>query len=149
MSPISLLNPYFLLAALGATLLVAGASGYEGYHLAGLKWQHRLDSLYKQAQLVADAEAEKAHEAAVAYEAGHAKARVVYQTIHDNSIQVIHDNITYYSGECLNADGLRNVNAALAGPRAAGRQPNTTMPRPSTAEGWSASDSVAEVGGDQ
>jgi hypothetical protein len=149
MSPINPLNPWLLLGALGVAAMIAISSGYEGYHLSSLYWQHRVDAIYQQARLVADAEQEKAHEAAISYEKGHATARVVYQTVHDQSIQVIHDNITYYTGECLDVDGLRNANAALAGPSAAGRSPNTTMPGPDTATGRSTSDSVAQVRGGQ
>lgn len=135
MSPISLLNPWVLLGALGAALLIAGGSAYEGYSIASLRGQHRIDALYQQAQAVSDEEQKRAFEASKSFELGKAKGHIVYQTIRDHTEQVIHDNVIFYSGECLDADGLRSVNAAFAGKKADTTEPTAAVPATQPADG--------------
>lgn len=128
------LSPWLILGALVA-MIAAGASGYwKGHADAKADCIIQVDKLKadaaEAAQKQRQAELIQASNASTGFQNDTAKARIVYQTIHDQ----IHDIVErpVYRNVCLDDDGLRLANAALAGvptaPNPSG--PNPTMPAP-------------------
>lgn len=75
-------------------------------------------------------------------EDSNAKARTVYRTITRNVDRYIDRPV--YRAECFDADGLRDVNAALRGPRAATGKPDGAVPGSDAARGSDRGSGAAE-----
>ncbi len=85
------------------------------------------------ARIQREAEIGKANLAATRLEKDNEKARVVYRTITKTVDKYIDRPI--YRNVCLDADGLRDANAALGGARAATAEPDKRVPQPLPAVG--------------
>ncbi len=110
------------LVALG--LLAAGfTSGYrvESWHAAAQR-QAAIDAAIAEYK----GEAEKANAAAAALEQKKDASHVVYQTITRNVDRIVEKPV--YRDRCLDDDGLRAANAALAGAAAAAAGADAALP---------------------
>lgn len=116
------MNPLFLnpWAILGAGVLAVSlfVGGYlKGHHDAKADGEVQIQALQleaaESAQKQRQAELIQASNASTGFQNDTAKARIVYKTIHDQ----IHDILErpVYRNVCLDDDGLRLANAALAG----------------------------------
>lgn len=85
------------------------------------------------ARIQREAEIGKANMAATEKEKGDAKAKVVYRTITQTVDKYIDRPV--YRNVCLDADGLRDANAALAGTSPVTAKPDSRVPQPLPAVG--------------
>lgn len=128
------LTPWILLGALGFGIALGGAGYWKGHadgtdngnlKIAALQAQ-AAESAQKQRQ----AELIQSSNASTGFQNDTAKARIIYRTIHDQVTNIVDRPI--YRDVCLDDDGVRLADAALAGiltaPNPSG--PNTAMPRP-------------------
>ncbi len=114
---------YAYAAALLIGLAVGGASIWRVQ-----EWRH--DAQDKErieaAQETARLRARVADTAAVTHEDFKEKERVVYQTITETVDRIVERPV--YRNVCLDADGLRELNAAVAGSRPAASQSAPAVP---------------------
>jgi len=101
--------PLSFYLALGGAAFLAFSHWYA-YSLGG---EHRENELIAEAQEARKDEAKKANDASANLEKGNAKARVVYRTITRTVDRIVDRPI--YRNVCFDDDGLREINAALAG----------------------------------
>lgn len=128
------LNPWAILGAGVIAISLFGGGYWKGHHDAAADGEVKIQALQlaaaEAAQKQRQAELIQASNASTGFQNDTAKARIVYQTIHDQ----IHDIVErpVYRNVCLDDDGLRLANAALAGvptsPNPGG--PNPAMPAP-------------------
>ncbi len=118
------------LISLGATGVIAHNKGYDA---AANEYQIKIDKLQTDArdevQKVRDAMTAQANEAVNSLENQNAKARVLYRTVTQMVDRVVDRPV--YRNTCLDDDGLRLVNFALAGITVAppaSAKPNGGMP---------------------
>lgn len=124
--------------------LAMGAAYFKGHHAGAESVQVKWD------KAIADQREREQQQAAFAttkLEAGNVQAKVVYRTITQTVDKVVEKPV--YRSMCLDDDGLRVANQALAGSLAAPRQPDKPMPRSPAAPGRNSGLSVAEIGGGQ
>lgn len=119
-------------AAIGAILLVVTGSYLKGRRDGDAACAVRIALLRAESAEAKDAEAQRAHEAAVRLEKANAKTRIVYRDI-VRDVERIVDRPVYRDTVCIDDDGLRAVNRALAGPGAVATEPDAAMPRPDPA----------------
>jgi hypothetical protein len=96
------------------------------------------------ARLQREAEMGKANLAATDLEKGNAKARVVYRTITREVDKIVERPV--YRNVCLDDDGLRRANAALAEAGAAAAEPDSRVPQPLPIVGRDGGGGPAEAG---
>ena len=120
-------------AAIGAILLVVTGSYMKGRRDGDAACAVRISQLQVEAQEAKDAEAQRAHEAAARLEKANAKTRIIYRDI-VRDVERIVDRPVYRDTVCVDDDGLRAVNRALAGPDAAATEPDAAMPGPNPAQ---------------
>jgi hypothetical protein len=111
-------------------LAIIGALSGIGYkiHDAGYK-AAKLECEEAARKLKAEEE-KQAADASSKLEKDNAKAKVVYRTITKTVDKYIDRPI--YRNVCLDADGLRDANAALSGALTPAGEPNKPLPKPST-----------------
>lgn len=127
------LNPWAILGV-GVIAVSLFVGGYvKGYHDAAADGQVKIEALQlaasEAAQKQRQAELIQSSNASTGFQNDSAKARIVYQTIHDQVTNIVDRPV--YRDVCLDDDGLRLANAALGGvptaPNPSG--PNTAVPR--------------------
>ena len=132
------LTPWLLGGTAIAFVLATGAAGIyghsKGYNSAANEYQLKIDKLQidarDQVQKVRDAMTAQANEAVNSLETQNAKARIVYRTVTEMVDRIVDRPV--YRNTCFDDDGLRLVNAALAGVAVATPalpSSNTGMPR--------------------
>lgn len=117
------MSPYI---KLGVPILAFALGSWLGYDYKAAKCAVEIAEMRQAAQDQKDAEAEKIHEAATRLEAANAKARVVYRTLTKTIDRVVERPV--YATDCIDDDGLRALNAALAGKALDPGQPDDAMP---------------------
>lgn len=105
--------PYRILGAVVLAIALLGAGYWKGHHDGTAAGQIKIDAVVADAQAAKDAEATQANTAATKLETGNAQARIIYKTITQTVDRIVERPV--YSGACLDDDGLRAVNEALAG----------------------------------
>ncbi len=119
-----MLNPYLIIGALVGAILLAGGGYLKGWSSAS---DHYLAASLKATHTKTVAKLNQANVQSSALEAGNAQDRIVYRTITRNVDRIVDRPV--YRAECIDADGLRLINAAIAGRIADTIQPDGTMPR--------------------
>lgn len=124
----------FLVTALGSWHISAR------YHEAA--WAHEKAGMLASSETLGKNEAKKANVASDTAEKVNAKDRVVYKTITQSVDKIVDRPI--YRNICLDADGLREANSALARTLPDTGKPNAAMPVVRTVGGWLWSVRLAE-----
>ena len=114
--------------AIGGAIFLAFSHWYA-YSIGG---DHRENALIAKAVEARNDAAKNANDASANLEKGNAKARVVYRTITRTVDRIVDRPI--YRNVCFDDDGLREVNAALAGTSTG--KPDGTVPGSDKAGGW-------------
>lgn len=112
------------ISIVGAVMFGAGL--WSGWDWRAAKCDAAIAAMVAAAQGAKDAEAEKAHEAASGLEQDNAEAQVIYREITVEVDRIVERPV--YRDRCLDDDGLRAANRALAGPRAAAAEPHRALP---------------------
>lgn len=116
------MNPYLIVIALVALLAAAGGGYGVGYDHAANACEAARAKAVDKALVEYKARASQQNKVAEKLEVDDAKADAVYRTITKTVDRVVERPV--YRNVCLDADGLRNVNAALAGAAANPGQPD-------------------------
>ena len=124
--PFALMNPYGMAAI---ALLVASA--FAGTYLKGRMdgrsvCDNRIAAMVAEAAQRGKTEQTQAHTAAKRLEVAHAKTRVEFRTITKEVEKIVEKPV--YRDVCLDADGLRAVNAALTGASPPAPEPSDALP---------------------
>jgi hypothetical protein len=104
--------PLAIYAAAALALLVSGFGA--GWKVESWRWSASLVAIEHAAEAERQAEAEKQAAASAALEQQKEQTRVVYKTI-TKTVDRIVEKPVYRDRACLDDDGVRAVNAALAG----------------------------------
>ena len=108
------LNPYVLLAFLAYSLLLSGTVWYKTHEAMQAQCMVEKGEMAAEAQERRQAELGKAIVAATKQETKDAERRVQFKGIAKAVERTVEQPA--YRGVCLDADGLRNANAALTRP---------------------------------
>jgi hypothetical protein len=131
------LMPQKLVAeAVGLALEIALVAGVTGYYVHKHDAAHEkatVDRIHAEQQAAIDAAVARANTAESDLATERAKSHVVYQTITHEVDHVIDRPV--YRSDCLDADGLRLANAALAGQAAPAAVPASAVPAAVAASG--------------
>lgn len=123
----NLLKPYLYgIAAMFILGLIIGAYG-KGRSDANAVCAATVAALHAEAQAQKDAEAEKYRKLSARLEKDNARTRIVYQEI-TREVEKIVDRPIYRDGVCLDDDGVRLANAALAGKAVYPAEPDSAVP---------------------
>jgi hypothetical protein len=134
MSPLALVPLPYRLAAIALLALACTGFGY----VRGVTHQRDVDlataaRAEKAAHDAYVAQTEKLNAAAAALEVAKNEKEIVYRTITQTVDKIVDRPV--YRNVCLDADGLRNINAAAAGHAADPGQPDAAVPAAGAADG--------------
>lgn len=90
-------------------------------------------AIYAEAEAQKDAEAEKARQTSARLEKQNASARIIYRDIVHEVEKIVDRPV--YRNVCLDDDGVRLANAALAGQAAAPAEPDSAVSDPQSTDG--------------
>lgn len=124
----ALLNPWVIL---GLVLALAGAAGsgyFKGHRDAADRCEIKIAGMVAESVKRRATEAATAHTAAALLENNHEKTRIVYRTITRSVDRLVERPV--YRNVCLDDDGVREANAALAGTPATAAEPHDAVPGP-------------------
>lgn len=125
-------EPYKLLIIV---LAIGGAFGYGDYYgrrMNNASWEAKYAAAQQEAALQYAAKVEAFNKLADDYERAKADRKVVYETITKTVDRIVDRPV--YRNVCIDDDGLRQINAALAGKRADSSQPVAAVPAPVAAQ---------------
>lgn len=120
--------PYRILGAVLIALALLAAGYFKGHSDGTASGQIKIDKMVAEAQAAKDLENMKAFSASTKLETRNAEARIIYKTITETVDRIVERPV--YSGVCVDSDGLRAINQALAGTGAVTAQPSDAMPKP-------------------
>lgn len=140
-----MMNPWLILGVVLAVLAAAGAGYGKGRVDGTAACEQRIAEMVKDSQERKDKEAVKANTASGGLEKDNAKTRTVYKTITQTVDKIVERPV--YRNVCLDDDGLRSANAALAGALTPAGEPDSTLPKPDPAGGRRGGDGAAQTGG--
>ncbi|MBF0270307.1 MAG: hypothetical protein HQL44_17135 [Alphaproteobacteria bacterium] len=125
------------LLAGGLGIFAAGAAsgGYLAYQYVSGQLAKSENKILVEAALQQQRAAQEIMELSEAFENARNQRRIVYRDITREVDKIVERPV--YRADCLDADGLRLVNRALAGQAAAARQPDQPVPAVGSAgRGW-------------
>lgn len=114
-----------LLAGAGAAALLFGAGALVGHKMTASSWREDMAEAERAAHAAYAARTQELNDTAAALEKAKNEKKIVYRTI-TKRVEAYIDRPVYQL-ECLDDDGLRDVNAAFAGHADPG-QPAAAMP---------------------
>lgn len=128
----------------GAAVIAGGFMLWQVYNIISTAGYNKakLECL-RAAQQQADADIAQAGAASLGLETADGKAKVVYRTITETVDRYIDRPV--YRNACLDADGLRDANAALSGKTAPTGESDKPVPGPDPIEGRDWSRGLAEA----
>jgi hypothetical protein len=122
--------PNIAIACIAAAVMF-GAGFWSAWDWRGARCDVAIAAMAEASQAAKDAEADRAHGAARELEGENADANIIYREITVEVDRIVDRPV--YRDRCLDDDGLRAANRALAGPRAAAAEPHRPLPRPDAA----------------
>lgn len=126
------MNPNLIIAALVLAIVLAGGGYWKGWSDRAARCEALAAQASSQSGKQAIIELKAANEAGEMLETENVKERIVYRTITQQVDRIV-ERPVYRDGACLDADGLRIVNAATAGKAADPGQPDSPVPGPAPA----------------
>lgn len=117
-------------AAAAAAIMLFAAGAWIGHTMTASSYEKDIIEAQIEKQAAVEAAAALANEQAEELEKARAQREIVYKTITKEVERVV--NRPVYLNVCLDDDGLRLINDALAGPSTAPGQPDAAMPSADT-----------------